>query len=46
LEDIDVDGKVIYLKETGYGNVDWIRLAQYSDQCRTLNDKVMNLQDA
>jgi hypothetical protein len=31
------------LRETGWGVVDWIDLAQYMDQWRTLLNMVMNL---
>jgi hypothetical protein len=32
------------LREVGYGDMDWIDLAQDRDQCRALVNTVMNLQ--
>jgi hypothetical protein len=33
----------MYLKETGFGDVDWIHLAQDRDKWRALVNMVMNL---
>jgi hypothetical protein len=37
------DGIRMYLKETGLGGVDWIRLAQDRDRWRAVVSTVMNL---
>jgi hypothetical protein len=37
------DGVRMYLKETGLGGVDWIRLAQDRDRWRAVVSAVMNL---
>jgi hypothetical protein len=37
------DGIRIYLREIGWGSVDWIRLAQDRDRWRALVNTVMNL---
>jgi hypothetical protein len=33
----------MYIKETGWGDVDWIRLAQARDRWRAVVNAVMNL---
>jgi hypothetical protein len=38
------DGIIMGLRETGWGGVEWIHLAQDSDQWLTLMNAVMNLQ--
>jgi hypothetical protein len=38
-----VDNIKIYLRETGWGGMDWIDLAHDSDQWRALVNTVMNL---
>jgi hypothetical protein len=42
-EDKGVDGITIDLRETGWGNVEWVQLAQDRDQWRALVNTVMNL---
>jgi hypothetical protein len=37
------DGIRIYLRETGWGSVDWIQLAQDRDRWRAIVNTVMNL---
>jgi hypothetical protein len=37
------DGIRMYLREIGFGGVDWIRLAQDKDQWRAVVSAVMNL---
>jgi hypothetical protein len=39
------DGLRIYLREIGWGNVDWIQLAQDRDRWRALVNTVMNFLD-
>jgi hypothetical protein len=45
-EDQDVGGWIIltYLREIGWGDMDWIDLAQDRDQWKALVNTVMNLQ--
>jgi hypothetical protein len=38
------DGIKMYLRETGWGDVEWIRLVQDRDRWRALVNVVMNLQ--
>jgi hypothetical protein len=38
------DNIKIYLRETGWGGMDWINLAQDRDQWRALVNMIMNLQ--
>jgi hypothetical protein len=38
-----VDNIKMYLRETGWGGMDWINLAQDRDQWRALVNTVMNL---
>jgi hypothetical protein len=38
-----VDGVRVYLREIGWGGIDWIDLAQDRDQWRALVNTVMNL---
>jgi hypothetical protein len=45
-EDLDVRGRIILrwvLREIGWGDMDWIDLAQDRDQWRALVNTVMNL---
>jgi hypothetical protein len=45
-EALGVDGRITsrwILGEIGFGDVDWIRLAQYRDRWRALVNTVMNL---
>jgi hypothetical protein len=46
LKDPGVDGRIIkmYLQEVGWGDVDWIDMAQDRDRWWTLVNAVMNLQ--
>jgi hypothetical protein len=37
------DNIIIYLRETGWGGMDWIDLAQDRDQWRALVNTIMNL---
>jgi hypothetical protein len=37
------DGIIMYLRETGWGNVEWIQLAQDRDRWRALVNTVMNI---
>jgi hypothetical protein len=37
------DNIKIYLRELGWGGIDWIYLPQNRDQCRALVNTVMNL---
>jgi hypothetical protein len=37
------DGVRMFLREIGLGGVDWIRLSQDRDRCRTVVSAVMNL---
>jgi hypothetical protein len=43
LEDQGVDGIRMDVRETGWGSVDWIQLAQDRDRWRALVNMVMNL---
>jgi hypothetical protein len=46
LEDLHVDGSIILrsiLKEVGCEGVDWFRLAEGRDKCRSLMNTLMNL---
>ena len=46
LKDLDVDGSIILrsiLKEIGCEGVDWFRLAEGRDKCRSLMNTLMNL---
>jgi hypothetical protein len=44
VEDLGVDGNMkIGLQEVGWGGMDWIELAQYTDRWRALVNAVVNL---
>jgi hypothetical protein len=43
LEDQDVDGVKMDLREIGWGGVEWIHLAQDRDRWRAVVNAVMNL---
>jgi hypothetical protein len=43
LEDQGIDGIRMDLRETGWGSVDWIQLAQDRDRWRAVVNTVMNL---
>jgi hypothetical protein len=39
-----MDNIKVGLRETGWGGIDWIHLAQDRDQCQAIVNMVMNLQ--
>jgi hypothetical protein len=42
-EDLDIGGRIIFLRKIGWGGMYWIDLAQERDQWKALVNTVMNL---